>query len=179
MARFWSVLLVFAVVGFVTVGDLSAKGGKRKSKRAKDGKETQSQFRKLDGDGNGQLTPQEFQGRAKTPAQIRQSEQIFMFCDQNRDGMISRDEFENRPVEARYLAMDRNGDGAVTIDDFQNKNATTQNARKAQERFRKLDKNGDGVVTFNEFKESSGRQGGKKSSGKTARKGKKRTKKKK
>jgi Ca2+-binding EF-hand superfamily protein len=106
-------------------------------------------FESLDANGDGKITPEEFQA-----AQTKMTEARFARLDKNSDGVISKDEFPPAAPKdsprARFMpdlaAMDKDGNGSVSKEEFL---ASTKEI--SAERFKKVDKNGDGAITKDEW----------------------------
>jgi hypothetical protein len=73
-------------------------------------------FKRLDTDGNGQLSPAEF-AKAHEAMHAAMKELAFTNFDTNKDGVLTKDEFP--PFPKKVAAMDTNGDGKVTPDEMQ------------------------------------------------------------
>lgn len=108
-------------------------------------------FKALDKDGDGALTPDEFKGKRKKPEAIEQGEQIFKLIDADGDGKVTLQEFINRPVEARFKPMDRDHDGKLTWDEFKG-TRKPEELDQAEQNFKRMDTDGDKCLTLDEFK---------------------------
>jgi Ca2+-binding EF-hand superfamily protein len=73
-------------------------------------------FKRLDTDGNGQLSQAEF-AKAHETVHTLMKEHAFARFDSNKDGVLTKDEFP--PFPKRMAAMDANGDGKVTPEEMQ------------------------------------------------------------
>ncbi|MCX7004802.1 MAG: EF-hand domain-containing protein [bacterium] len=91
-------------------------------------------FARMDKNGDGQVSKDEFPGPAD----------VFTKLDKNGDGVISKDEAPKHPgppPEMRFKEMDTNADGKISKDEF----------KGPAEVFTKLDANSDGVLTKDEM----------------------------
>ncbi len=108
-------------------------------------------FKALDKDGDGALTPDEFKSTRKKPEAIEQAEQIFKLIDTDGDGKVTLKEFINRPAEARFKPMDRDNSGKVTWDEFKAGRKAAE-LEQAEQNFKRMDTDGDKCLTLDEFK---------------------------
>ena len=91
--------------------DRARRGGERAARA--DGKP--GDFEVVDADGNGQISPQEFEARRQAQREARRK-RVFERVDADGDGFLSPDEFPSRA--GRLAAMDANGDGIVDRDEI-------------------------------------------------------------
>ena len=106
-------------------------------------------FEKMDTNGDGSLTVDEFVGAATSR---------FDKADTNSDGVLSKDELVQRMMRKRLehraermiKRMDYNGDGKVTKDEIES---------RTRKRFALMDGNDDGKVDKSEMKRNSMRMG--------------------
>lgn len=75
--------------------------------------------------------------------------QLFEATDTNKDGVLSKDEFEARGGEM-FSKMDTNKDGIVTKLEM-SQAAQKKAAEHAEKRFTRMDSNNDGKITQAEF----------------------------
>ena len=101
-------------------------------------------FRRMDTDGNGELTEEQY---VKTSRHMNETarRKIFAATDRNEDGIVTEAEYvQNRIItdEAKsiYEQMDKNDDGKLTRDEFE-----------AGEVFDEFDLNADGMLTLPEY----------------------------
>lgn len=136
--------------GFITFEELNAYAnpGQQPYKPEKpQNLSLEQQFKLADKDGDGKLTPQEFNNPA-----------LFTKVDANGDGVITWNELKayfdaggqtqpkaDQTLEQQFKAADKNGDGKLSPAEFPN-----------PELFKKLDTNGDGFVSWDEAKAGVG-----------------------
>lgn len=101
-----------------------------------------SSFQRMDGDGNGKVTEQEF---------IDSRAERFAKLDQNGDGKVTGEEFDSASTQhtsgsnqgqTMIKVFDQNGDGGASIDEFK---------AVAAAAFVKQDANKDGLLTEDEM----------------------------
>ena len=113
-----------------------------------------AEFKRLDGDGNGMVVPDEIVASQQASAQaeaLRQNQAVFAQLDQNADGLLSQQEFAQLanpsaiPVDASPLMQqfDTDKDGIITLVEY--RIATQAN-------FDRVDSDRDGVVTDMEMR---------------------------
>lgn len=113
-------------------------------------------------------------GDAKEPRGPR-AEKMMEHLDTNKDGKISREEFEAGRPDGKFADFDKDGDGALSKEEYQamfmaraqkmadrtfdRLDANKDGKIDASERqahqdamFKRLDKNGDGVITADELR---------------------------
>ncbi|HOS42678.1 MAG TPA: EF-hand domain-containing protein, partial [Armatimonadota bacterium] len=167
--------------GFISLAEALAYSGKGGA--APDAQDTslEQQFRLADRDGDGKLTPQEFNNpalfakadvnrdgfvtlaelrQAVTPGaqqsptaeeQRRANEQKFREMDKNGDGKLSPAEF---PYPGEFAAWDRNGDGVVSWEEIFGDAAAKggdQDPLSPERQFKLADTNADGKLSPAEF----------------------------
>jgi len=164
---------VAVAVWFLSVGGLCAQDAPKKKEAVKKAEaRAQEQFKKLDADGDGQLTLEEFKGKRKRPEALAQAEEFFKLIDRDEDQKLSFEEFKNKPAEVRFKTMDKNGDGELTFDEFKGRRKKPDEIELAERNFKRIDANNDLKLTLEEFeaaqKKRAERQGGKKRAGKKA-----------
>jgi len=109
------------------------------------GQRLDRQFRQADRDGDGALSKQE--ARLHAPDVLRKFDRM----DTNRDGKVSREEFERafetraRRELDRFLALDTNRDGYLSRQEFM------KEAPQGQSAFSALDRNKDGRISQEEY----------------------------
>ena len=91
--------------------DRARRGGERAARA--DGKP--GDFEVIDADGDGQISPQEFEARRQAQREARRK-RVFERVDADGDGFLSPKEFPSRA--GRLAAMDANGDGIVDRDEM-------------------------------------------------------------
>jgi len=173
MSRLLSYLVVVAVVCLVSVGSLAAQEADAKKKdRSKGAREgMQERFKKLDTDGDGSLSLEEFTAGKKRPEAAKLAEAVFKAKDTDGDKKLTPKELRVVSFEEVLVRFDKNKDKKVTAEEFkagQRKPRDPEKAKeaekKAEEQFARRDTNGDGVLTAEDFqaKKKRGRRAGKK-----------------
>ncbi len=168
-----SKILIMFVACLVVAGSLSAQddaAAKRKAGQEKRAKMAEEQFKKLDKDGDGFVTLEEFKGGRRRAGAV---EELFKILDKNEDGKICIVEFTKKPAEFRFKLMDKDGDGAVTFEEFKGKRTKPEEVEKAEQQFKRMDKDGDKKICFEEFvaaQKKPARKPGNKGGGRKAKK---------
>jgi Ca2+-binding EF-hand superfamily protein len=105
--------------GFLDANEINAAQGKEvQQARAVEMQRLEAEFNKLDTNHDGQLSKAEFMAAAP-PLRARESaQQIIGAVDANKDGKISLQEYEARPV-ANFNKLDTNHDGTVSPQELQ------------------------------------------------------------
>jgi len=116
---------------------------------------------RLDQDGDGQLSIDEFsaaQQRRADPAEI------FSRMDQDGDGFISQSEMPQRRGEGRggqrgnmLQRLDQDGDGLLSMEEF---SAVRHRRADPAERFSRIDQDGDGFISNAEIQKIRGQMRG-------------------
>jgi len=140
-----------SAASFAADDDAAAK---RKAAMEKRAKMFQEQFKKLDTNGDGQLSFDEYKGKRKKPEAVEKAEQIFKLLDKSGDLKLTLEEFKNRSVEVRFKMMDKDGNGKLTFDEFKGRREKPEDIEKAEQMFKRMDKDGDGKVTLEEMKQA-------------------------
>ena len=120
----------------------------------------QKRFARMDKNGDGKLTPDEFTPRHghRATADAAQNERRTEFAqthftklDMNHDGVVTQDEFV-AAATARFQQLDTQGTGKVTAAEITASPKAQERASHAVEHIvRHLDTNGDGVVSQDEY----------------------------
>ncbi|MBC8875967.1 MAG: EF-hand domain-containing protein [Planctomycetes bacterium] len=156
MSRICLQSFVMVVAAMLVAGNLWAaddaaekKPGaeKRKALQEKMAKMAEQQFKKLDKDGDGKLTVDEFKGRRKTEV----AAELFKLLDKNGDDGVCIEEFKKKSPEFRFKTMDKDGDGELTFDEYKGRRTKPEDIEQAEQRFKKADKDGDKKVSCEEF----------------------------
>lgn len=134
---------------------------------------TSERFARLDTDGDGMISPEEFQAgatgrmerfserqerraerRAEMPEEMR--EMHAQFRTMMREGMDldAFSGFARDRASARFDAMDADGNGELTADEF-----TAKVSERAERVFARLDRNEDGMVTSDDRPNRTGKRG--------------------
>jgi Ca2+-binding EF-hand superfamily protein len=126
-----------------------------------------SRFSKMDTDGNGTVTMNEFRAYVDQRKE-EQREARFKKLDTNSDGQISKDEYlsyKQQKAEQHFQAKDTNNDGLISQDEFGDRKhgayckkhgnkhghyGGKHGHHKGARFFSKLDSNNDGQVTLEE-----------------------------
>ena len=113
-------------------------------------------FKKLDTNGDGFLTLDEFEASPLGKRDAAKAGEIYQKMDAKSDGKVTIEEFKAfRPAwnpEQTFKKLDTNGDGCLTLDEFKAGPLAQKNPAKAEEIFNKMDSNSDAKVTLEEFK---------------------------
>ena len=101
-------------------------------------------FGRLDADGNGQLTEEQYVKNSRHMNEMARRK-IFTAMDRNKDGIVTEAEYvQNRIItdEAKLIfeRMDKNDDGKLTRDEFE-----------VEEVYDEFDMNADGMLTVPEY----------------------------
>ena len=132
-------------------------------KTAPAGEGNRPQMPKLDANGDGKVTKEEFAAGAAARAKFR-----FERMDENKDGKVTAEEFKaamermkqfaggNAPKDApEFAKLDANNDGSLSLDEV-----VAAGKAMSEKRFAEMDKNGDGVLTGDEIPKFGGGRGG-------------------
>jgi Ca2+-binding EF-hand superfamily protein len=122
--------------------------------------EAQNRFARMDGNGDGKLTPDELAashgphgdraGKAGG-GHASSGRKHFDKLDANHDGVVGKDEFM-AAAAAKFAQFDTGGNGKVTAAEIEAAPKTQERAVRIADRFvKRMDSNGDGVVTQDEF----------------------------
>ena len=120
---------------------------------------TEQMLKKVDTDGDGKLSLEEFKARGGQP---ERAEKMFKRLDKNGDGFINADELQERQPASRKNAAktdaakpevtfekaDKNADGKLDADEFK---ATIENPKRADALFQRIDKDSDKFLSPAEF----------------------------
>ncbi len=141
-ARFRQALKVFALVdrnddGKVDFGEYQNRTQEARAAR-------------MDEDGDGQLSLQEFENAHKDLVAGGRSGPAFAAMDRNGDAMLSIAEFTKRPQEADFLFRDRDNDGKISLEEF-SLWKSKQDPESLRTAYEKKDADADGLLTFREY----------------------------
>ena len=103
--------------GALTADEISNHRADKMAKYAKSGKRGEARFKKLDTDGNGTLSKEEFDaGMSKHHAKRFQKRQARMMehLDANKDGKITQDEMGTHLQDRMMARLDADGDGRIS-----------------------------------------------------------------
>lgn len=111
-------------------------------------------FQKMDADGNGKVTREEFSSYLKEKRKKR-SEARFQKIDIDQSGNVSLEEYldyKRKRAESKFQRLDTDGDGVISSDEYKNKKRYGKWSRKHGKGgiFAKLDKNSNGEITQEE-----------------------------
>jgi len=113
-------------------------------------------FKKLDTNGDGVLSLDEFKASPLGQRDAAKAEEIYHKMDVQADGKVTLEEFKAfRPdwnPEQAFKKLDTNGDGVLSLDEFKAGPLAQENPAKSEAVFHKMDANADGKVTLEEFK---------------------------
>jgi Ca2+-binding EF-hand superfamily protein len=119
--------------------------------------EAQNRFARMDGNGDGKLTPDELtsahgsHGNKPDKAGGAGAQNRFDKLDANHDGVVTKDEFL-AAAAAKFAQFDTAGNGKVTAAEIEAAPKTQERAVRGADRFVKhMDTNSDGVVTQDEY----------------------------
>ena len=156
--------------GFLNAGEIEElrkkfggrQGQGRRGQRG-DAQQMFERLKKMDVDGDGNISASEFQG----------PEGFFKRLDQDGDGVVTKEELKALKQRARqggqgrgrtatilFRVMDRDGDGAITKTEW----------TLRVDLFAKLDENGDGAIRMDEIAPEGGKQAEEPGAGRPARK---------
>lgn len=119
----------------------------------------QELFKKADKNGDGKLSPDEFQTTVYPSP--KHAPKLFTKSDKDRDGKLSLDELtaaldsvpwwklSRKSPEELFKTADKNGDGKLSLDEFKE---VDPHKNHFEAHFKKFDKDGDGMLTLDEFK---------------------------
>jgi calmodulin len=120
-------------------------------------------FKRLDTNGDGNLSFEEFKATPIGKRDETKAEEIFKKWDVNGDGGITLEEFKSKrqdqpappsafSPDAVFKRLDTNGDGNLGFEEFKATPIGKRDETKAEEFFKKWYVNGDGGITLEEFK---------------------------
>ena len=113
-------------------------------------------FKKLDTNGDGVLSLDEFKASPLGQKDAAKAEEIYQKMDTQADGKVTFEEFKAfRPAwnpEQAFKKLDTNSDGTLSLEEFKAGPMAQRDPAKAEEIFKKMDANSDGKVTLEEFK---------------------------
>merc|ERR1712179_525441 len=131
------------------------KSGGTPKEQARRRTEIRKMFTRADKNGDGKLTPEEWQSVLNSsgiPTSQEEVEEFFKRMDRDFDGRLSFEEFmgEETTLGKLFKNMDKNGDGVVTKQEFMTicKNLTDEQVKMA---FAKFDTSGDDKLDYREF----------------------------
>ena len=105
MSRLVSYLLVVAVVCLVSAGSLAAQEADAKKKKGSKGGNLQERFKKLDTDGDGFLSVEEFAAGNKRLGAAKLVEAVFKAKDTDGDKKLTPDELRVTSAEETMLSL--------------------------------------------------------------------------
>lgn len=111
-----------------------------------------ARFGKIDTDGNGSLSQDEFKNYVKQRRSERRQKH-FNKADANNDGQVSKAEYleaKRKRAEKRFARMDKDGDGNITNEEFASAKKHKHGKGKSKKIFSRMDKNNDGIVSREE-----------------------------
>lgn len=108
-------------------------------------------FKRLDADGNGKVTLQEYINRSRWKDETK-AKAIFNATDRNGDGVITREEYiENRTIteDAKkiFSEIDKNSNGILTEQEFA-ENSIITDKNLARQIFREMDVYSEGQLSL-------------------------------
>lgn len=161
MSKISRCLLAAVAAALLSQGGLLAgEAAEQKKDAPKTAQErAQQALKRLDADGDGQLSFDEFKGKRRRPEAVEKAEAIFKLLDRNGDKKVTLEEFASKPAEVRFKTMDRNGDGKLTLDELKGQRKQPEQIERAERSFKRMDKDSDGTVTLEEFKQGQQRRG--------------------
>lgn len=108
-------------------------------------------FDKLDSEGNGTLSAEEFNAAVNLG---RQGRPTFEQLDLNSDGLLAKDEVRGRLL-ANFDSVDSDASGTLSADEFNARVNLGRQGHRGNRHYRptfeQLDSNGDGVLSAEEF----------------------------
>ena len=119
----------------------------------------EQRFKKMDADGNGVVSREEFKKNTKA-SHKKYNKKKKAKMDTNNDGRISKQEYleaKNRWAEKKFAKLDKNTDGFLSEQERTAEKSGKRRFKKSSHYFPKIDANGDGVISAEENKASAER----------------------
>ena len=133
-----------AAVGFVLSGG-AARGGR------KGGSTPEEEFQRLDRNGDGVVTLEEYIGGPQEPEKLQRMTDVFNLLDRDHDGKLTVQEFRNRTKEVEFRRCDADGNGTWDFDELHQNYMPAASYEQARRAFEMMDQDHNGKITLEEF----------------------------